>query len=217
MNEFVQLYWLEFLTIASIHLLAVVSPGPDFAIVVKHSIRYGRQVAFATSIGIGCGILLHIAYSLLGISLVIKTTPWLYSIFSYVAAAYLLWLAWGALRAKPSDSAPSSKLNNITQVTMSLRKGFWIGFLTNGLNPKATLFFMSVFTVVISIQTPIAVQALYGIYLSIATGAWFCLLSFLLSTSRIAGFIGTKGYLLDRAMGVLLVILAANLVLFQPA
>lgn len=218
---FFETYWLEFITIASVHLLAVMSPGPDFAVVVKHSVRYGKDVSYATSIGIGTGILLHVGYSLLGISLIIKTTPWLYDVFSYVAAGYLLWLAWGAIRATPpqtdsinGDDAAASISSNTDSI--SWRKGFWIGFLTNGLNPKATLFFMSVFTVVISLETPLAIQMIYGIYLAIATGVWFCLLSYLLTTSRVANFIGDKSYLLDRLMGILLVILAFNLIVFRP-
>ncbi len=96
---------------------------------------------------------------------------------------------------------------------ITAKKALWIGFLTNGLNPKATLFFLSLFTAIISIETPFAVKLGYGIYLSIATGLWFCFLSFMLSTSRVAELIGKKGYWLDRAMGVLLVGLAAKLVI----
>ncbi len=213
-----QTYWLEFLTIASVHLIAVASPGPDFAIVVKNSVRYGRKAAYATSIGIGLAILIHVAYSLLGLSLLIKTTPWLYRVFSYAAAAYLLWLAWGAIRAKAEPAKPvvEGVVSEDRSESISWRGAFWQGFLTNGLNPKATLFFMSLFTVVISTQTPISVKLGYGIYLSVATGAWFILLSFLLGTSKVLAFIGNKGYLLDRAMGILLIILASNLLLFQP-
>ena len=75
MIEYGQQYWVEFLTIASVHLLAVASPGPDFAIVLKHSISFGRRAAIVTSIGVGFAILIHVAYSLLGIGILIKTTP----------------------------------------------------------------------------------------------------------------------------------------------
>ena len=92
MIELVEQYWVEFLTIASVHLLAVASPGPDFAIVLKHSISFGRRAAIITSIGVGAAILIHVAYSLLGIGILIKTTPVLFQVFSYVAAAYLLYL-----------------------------------------------------------------------------------------------------------------------------
>ena len=74
-------YMNEFLTIALVHLVAVASPGPDFAIVVRNSISYGRRIAMFTSVGIGLAILLHVAYSLVGLSVVIATTPWLFTTF----------------------------------------------------------------------------------------------------------------------------------------
>ncbi|WP_282146246.1 LysE family translocator [Alteromonas stellipolaris] len=231
-------YLNEFLTIALVHLVAVASPGPDFAVVVRNSLAYGRRIAIYTSIGIGLAILLHVGYSLVGLSVVIATTPWLFKTFSYLAAGYLLYLAYGALKSGPSqppvegeaevsnnvdnkvDNSDKNRLantkaaNNIkASPLISAQKALWIGFLTNGLNPKATLFFLSLFTAIIDIDTPFSIKLGYGIYLAIATGLWFCFLSYLLSTSKIAQLIGKKGYWLDRAMGVLLVGLAAKLVL----
>ena len=202
----------EFLTIALVHLVAVASPGPDFAVVVRNSVAYGRRTAIYTSIGIGLAILLHVAYSLVGLSVVIATTPWLFTTFSYAAAAYLLYLAIGALKSGPVKQDQAVKAEKKT-TQISVKRAIWMGFLTNGLNPKATLFFLSLFTAIISIDTPFTVKLGYGIYLAIATGLWFCFLSYLLSTSKVAELIGKKGYWLDRAMGVLLVGLAAKLVL----
>ena len=195
-------YMNEFLTIALVHLVAVASPGPDFAVVVRNSVAYGRRIAMYTSIGIG----------LVGLSVVIATTPWLFTTFSYAAAAYLLYLAFGALRSGPVKQDQAVNAEKKTS-HISAKRAVWMGFLTNGLNPKATLFFLSLFTAIISIDTPFTVKLGYGIYLAIATGLWFCFLSYLLSTSKVAELIGKKGYWLDRAMGVLLVGLAAKLVL----
>ncbi|MDO6565840.1 LysE family translocator [Alteromonas sp. 1_MG-2023] len=232
-------YLNEFLTIALVHLIAVASPGPDFAVVVRNSLAYGRRIAMYTSIGIGLAILLHIGYSLVGLSVVITTTPWLFTTFSYLAAGYLLFLAYGALRSGPSSEQPSkselssakpvndspkpekndlpaqnnASVNTINTPQITAKKALWIGFLTNGLNPKATLFFLSLFTAIIDIDTPFSIKLGYGIYMAVATGLWFCFLSYLLSTSKIAQLIGDKGYWLDRVMGVLLVGLAAKLIL----
>ena len=62
-------YWTEFGKVALAHALAVASPGPDFAIVVKQSLAHGRRTAIATSIGVGTAISLHVGYSLLGLGL----------------------------------------------------------------------------------------------------------------------------------------------------
>ncbi|MBU3016986.1 LysE family transporter [Paraglaciecola agarilytica] len=205
------LYWGEFLTIAGVHLLAVASPGPDFAIVLKHSINYGRRIAMITSIGVGVAILLHVTYSLLGIGLLLKTNPLVYTIFSYVAAAYLVYIAIGALKSKAVDTTePASE---VSSSEISDRKAFAIGFLTNGLNPKATLFFLSVFAVAVSAQTPSSIKLAYGVYLAVATGMWFCFLSYLLSTRKVRAFVRQYSHWFDRIMGAVLLLLAAKLVI----
>ena len=212
MIEHVQQYWVEFLTIASVHLLAVASPGPDFAIVLKHSISFGRRAAIITSIGVGVGILIHVGYSLLGIGILIKTTPVLFQIFSYIAAAYLLYLGWGAIKSPAPKHLNNVELEKTMQIITD-NKAFMVGFLTNGLNPKATLFFLSVFAVAVSPETPNVIKLGYGLYLAVATGIWFCVLSLFLSSKKVTRFIGKKGYWFDRVMGVVLILLAIKLVM----
>ena len=210
MLENFHLYWLEFVTIAAVHLLAVASPGPDFAIVLKHSVSFGRRAALITSIGVGLGILVHVAYSLLGIGILIKTTPWLFQALSYVAAAYLLYLGFSAIRAASAVNTGSANMSEqILQI--SDKKAFMTGFLTNGLNPKATLFFLSVFAVAVSADTPNSVKLIYGLYLSVATALWFCALSYMLSADGVRRFLQEKGYWFDRIMGLFLIALAIKL------
>lgn len=205
-------YWLEFITIATVHFFAVASPGPDFAIVLKHSVSHGRKAAMWTSIGIGLGILIHVTYSLLGIGLLIKTTPWLFQGLSILAAIYLIYLGWGALRSEAPIDSTNNKVANFEHKSISNKKAFLVGLVTNGLNPKATLFFLSVFAVAVSASTPLTVKVGYGLYLAFATGAWFCLLSYLLSTTKVRNVLQSKGYLFDRVMGVLLIALAFKLI-----
>lgn len=212
MIEHAQTYWLEFLTIAGVHLLAVASPGPDFAIVLKHSISFGRRAAIMTSIGVGVAILIHVAYSLLGIGILIKTTPVLFQVFSYVAASYLLYLGWGAIRSSAPKVVNNAEVEKSLQI-ISDSKAFMVGVLTNGLNPKATLFFLSVFAVAVSPDTPNAIKLGYGLYLAVATGVWFCVLSLFLSSQKVTKFIGNKGYWFDRIMGIVLILLAIKLIM----
>ncbi len=212
MIENFQQYWLEFLTIASIHLLAVASPGPDFAVVLKHSISFGRRAAIITSIGIGLGILIHVAYSLLGIGLLLTAHPWLFNVFSYLAAAYLIYLGWGALKSRPSATKLQGN-GNLQAAQISDKKAFSVGLLTNGLNPKATLFFLSVFAVAVSASTPNQVKLIYGLYLAFATGLWFCFLSFILSSDKVRLFMRQYGYWFDRVMGIVLIALALKLII----
>ncbi|GAB3018161.1 LysE family translocator [Bowmanella dokdonensis] len=208
MLDALQPYWVEFITIATVHLLAVASPGPDFAIVLRHSISFGRRAAVITSVGIGLAILLHVAYSLLGIGLLIKTTPWLFDVLSYAAAAYLAWIGFNAIRSTQSSAA---RINGESG-QISDKKAFVTGFVTNGLNPKATLFFLSLFAVAISAQTPNQIKIFYGLYFAVATALWFIGLSFFLSSKNVRDFIRRQGHWFDRIMGVLLIALAVRLV-----
>ncbi len=204
-------YSVEFITIAIAHLFAVASPGPDFAIVMKHSIQYGKRAALITSVGVGTAILIHVAYALAGIGLIINSTPWIYDLLIVLASGFLLYLGWGAIQSKPVTNQSSASSLDQTTPTLNDRKAFAVGFLTNGLNPKATLFFLSLFTVVVSFETPLIVKAAYGVYLTLATMAWFCCLSLVLTISSVRGIFVRNGYIFDRVMGVILILLALNI------
>lgn len=204
----------EFLIIALVHLLAVASPGPDFAIVLKQSIRYGLSTALATSLGIGVGILVHVAYSLVGIGVIIASNDMLFTLLKFIAAAYFCYIAWHSIRAKKPEQVSDVALDSSKDLP-STKKAFLTGFLVNGLNVKATLFFVSLFSMVISPTTPVGIQLGYGIYMAIATAIWFSFLSYLLSHDKMNNIIQTKGYLIERAMGMVLIVLAGQLLMTE--
>ena len=80
-----------------------------------------------------------------------------------------------------------------------------MGFLTNALNPKATLFFLALFTQVISPGTPLFVKALYGAEMSVATFLWFALVATLLTHKRVNRIFSSAKFYLEKAFGVILV------------
>jgi RhtB (resistance to homoserine/threonine) family protein len=203
-------YWAEFLTVAFVHLLAVASPGPDFAIVVRESVTHGRTAGTWTALGVGAGILVHVTYSLLGIGLIVAQSAMLFNLLKWLAAAYLFYLGIKALRSGPGVAADASTPS--PEVARSPRGAFVSGFITNGLNPKATLFFLSLFTLVINPHTPLLIQAGYGIYLACATAAWFSLVALLFSHARVRSGFARMGHWFDRLMGAVLVGLAVRLV-----
>ncbi len=192
-------FWPEFLLIAFVHLMAVASPGPDFAIVLRYAVRFGRQQALAASIGIGVAILLHITWSLVGIAVLIQTTPWLFKALSIAGASYLAYVGVMALKSQPPSVSEQPTDESANEKVPSAKRAFIAGFITNGLNPKATLFFLSLFAVIISPITPLMYKIGYGIYMSIATAAWFCMLSVVLTHTKVRGFLLLKGYWFDRA------------------
>ena len=204
----ISLYISQFLTVALVHLLAVASPGPDFAIVVRQSITYGRKTALYTSFGVGMGIMIHVFYSLLGIGLIVSQSIMLFTIMKMAGAGYLMFIGFKAMCTKKVSLTFAERVNDQLPTPM---KAIWTGFLTNGLNPKATLFFLSLFTVVISPETPIFIQFLYGIYMAMATALWFSMVSMLFGQERVRHLFGRVGHWFERLMGLSLCLLGLRL------
>src|SRR5436190_2489125 len=119
-------HWLEFSQVALAHLLAVASPGPDFAIVVRQSLAHGRRVAIWTSVGVGSAIFFHIGYSLLGLGLLIRSSPLWFDAVRYAGAAYLAWLGVQALRAKRREFTPVMEDHGVPAIAAP--RAFAMGF-----------------------------------------------------------------------------------------
>lgn len=204
-------YWIEFSKVALAHLLAVASPGPDFAIVLKQSLTHGRRTAIWTSLGIGTGILLHIAYSLLGLGLLIHNSATWFGVVKYAGAAYIAWLGVQALRAKPRNAVAITGAG--AAPLPSTHGAFVTGFLTNALNPKATLFFVSLFVLLVSPHTPKLIQAGYGLWMTLATMAWFTLVSVVFTREDVRSRFLRYGHWIDRVLGVVFLAFALSLAL----
>ena len=200
-------YWPEFATVAIVHLLAVASPGPDLAVMLRQALAQSRRNALLTAIGIGLGILVHVTYSLLGIGLLIQQSLTLFTVLKVIGALYLTWIAIQCLKSRPGGIHVETRGAKVQSAPAAFR----LGFLTNTLNPKATLFFVSLFSVVISPGTPVAVQLGYGFYMAIATGLWFAGVAVFFTLPRVRRAFDRFGHWLDRIMGGVLLILAGQL------
>lgn len=203
-------YLPELVTVAIIHFLAVASPGPDFILVVKNSISRGRRHGVATALGIAASIVLHTTYSLLGLALVISRSVLVFNVVKAVGACYLLWIG---VRALLSSRASAADLPPADAAPVPLLKSSAQGFLTNALNPKATLLFLSLFSLVISPETPLAVKLVYGAEMTLATAAWFSFVSAFLTVPAVQRRYQAFGHWLDRVMGAVLLALGAKILL----
>jgi RhtB (resistance to homoserine/threonine) family protein len=203
-------YWIEFSKVALAHALAVASPGPDFAIVVKQSLAHGRRTAIWTSIGVGTAISLHVGYSLLGLGLLIKSSAVWFNAVKFAGAVYIAWLGVQSLRAKPRNVSAAAVDRNIVPLP-SARAAFVTGFLTNALNPKVSLFFISLFVLIVSPSTPKIVQAGYGLWMVVATMAWFSAVSVFFTRAAVRQSFLRHGHWIDRALGVVFLAFAIRL------
>lgn len=197
-----------FIAVGVISLLAAMSPGPDFAVVTKNSLFNSRKIGLFTAIGVGLGIFLHVAYSLVGIGLIISQSILLFSIIKYIGALYLLYLGFQLLKAKRERNEVSEeKTNAYISIGAALREGFF----TNALNPKATLFFLSIFTQVVNPETPLLIQALLGTEVAVIVGLWFVLLTLFITYSPVKNLFSKVHYYLMKIMGGALILLGVKL------
>jgi len=208
------LYLNEFIMVIFAIFLAVLSPGPDFALVLKQSITHGKKTSIYTSIGIGLGISVHIIYTILGTGLIISKSIILFNIIKFLGAAYLIYIGYKLLKA-PSINTKESF--HKTTESMSNKKAFVLGFLCNALNPKATLFFLSLFTVIVSIDTPLLVQSIYGITCIFITTAWFVLLSIILSSKKVRAFFNNFGDWFNKTIGLTLIFIGIKVALSKSS
>lgn len=196
--------WSVFAAVAAAHALAVVSPGPDFALVVKNTVAHGRRAGLATAAGIGSGIVIHVAYGLFGLGAVLRVIPGFLQWLGVLAAATLCYLGISALR--PRSTTPAVATAPVRQ-----RRCYLAGLATNALNPKAVVFFVALFAAVIASGVPIALKLLLAVWLPLATFAWFALLSLLLGQQRLRDWLQAHAPWIERAMGVLLLALGVLL------
>lgn len=204
-------YMGEFVALALIHFLAVVAPGPDFAVTIRQSVRHGRCAGIGTAIGIGAGISVHVIYTLLGVGALMHTTSWLLQVASWLGAGYLLYLGVVFIRQAGRQTTGVLQEAGEGLGAVSFRRSFVVGFLTNATNPKATLFFLAVFTTIVSAQTPLAVQMLYGVWMCVVNALWFVLVSLLFTSSPVRERFLRLGHWFERVMGVLLIAFSVRL------
>lgn len=219
----------EFFAITLIGAMMIISPGPDFALVVRNSLVFGRQTAVLSSVGIAIANLCHVTINLLGIGLIISQSIVLFTVLKVLGACYLLFIGFKSLRAKaesklvlespslpaqedrPENRLKNEKIDIDTTTNLSLSKSFMSGFLTSLLNPKACLFFLSFFSVILSAATPFFIQLGYGVWLSFMALVWFCLVSIFFTNPKLSEKLKQCKHWIERFTGGVLMIFGFKL------
>ncbi|MDH1068331.1 LysE family transporter [Acinetobacter johnsonii] len=196
----------EIIAIAIIILLAVISPGADFALVSRNSYLYGRKQGIYTAYGIACAVWIHISYSILGLSFLKHYIPNLLHIIQYIGALYLMYIGYKTFTQQQiSDHA--------THTLLHPRQAFIQGFLGNSLNPKTTLFVMSIFAQLLRGNHGLMHLIGYGMFISASHLLWFLLISLFCSTPVIRNKILRKQVSINRVIGTVLATLGLCLFL----
>lgn len=200
-----------FLALAIVHLLGVASPGPDFAFITKQSLTQDRRTAVFGAAGLGAAVLLHCAYCIFGLGVVISQSVIAFNALKYIGAAYLMYIGFRALTHKTDANRKARKACSVSKIEP--RKAFSMGFLCNALNPKATVFFLAIFTQFIDPNTALHVQVAYGLYMGVATFVWFSFLASVFTLSAVRRFFSKFQSAVERFMGAVLIAMGLKVAL----
>lgn len=195
-----------------VFLLAVMSPGPDFIMTVQSSLRHGVRAGIWTALGIAFANLIHIAYVHVGIGALIAHSLLAFTVLKLLAAGYFIYLGIGALRSRPQAATDIVPVLD-SPTTASSRSAFRQGFITNALNPKAALFWLSYLTLVIDPAMDKALLLGFIALLLATAFVWFSLVAYFLSRRAVRERFLRSGHWFDRAMGALLVGLGVKVAL----
>jgi threonine efflux protein len=192
----------QILVIVSVTSLVMVTPGPDMVLVLRNTFMSGRLAGLQTSMGILSGNLVHITYCVLGIGLLISQSILAFYALRYAAAAYLIYLGIMSFRS----GAKTLDTNDI-EGRRPNRTWFVQGFANNLLNPKGTLFYLGVFTMVITPETSASAMLLLIVRMMLVSASFWLFFVYTLDRPTIREFIERSQQTVNRIFGVLLLLL----------
>jgi RhtB (resistance to homoserine/threonine) family protein len=199
-------------------LLLNLTPGPDTAYIVARSVAQGRAAGVWSALGIATGCCVHALLAAFGLTALVAASPLAFSIVQYLGAAYLIWLGLRLLfkrvevAAAPREAAPRGP--------RSSRQLFGQGLLTNLLNPKVVIFFLSFFPQFVHADSDARASAflvLGAIFVAMST-VYTCSLAWIAGTvtQRLRSNAGVQRWL-ERGTGAAFVAIGCKLALARPA
>lgn len=200
----------QMLLVATLTVLVMISPGPDMVIVMRNTIVGGRAAGLQTSLGVLGGNLVHISYCLLGIGWVISQSILVFSIIKFAGAAYLIYLGISSFR-------PEQTSLRVSDITPVVQRRTWLlqGFINNLLNPKGTLFYLGVFTVVITPQTTVGTTGLLVASMVLISALFWLFFVYTLDRPAVRRFIDRSQQTVSRVFGVVLLALGVRVALLD--
>ena len=208
-------FWQGLFLITSVHLLAAASPGPDFLMVTQQTLVHGRRTGLWCSAGIALGLGVHIAYSIGGLAATIAHSLSLLWAIKLLGGSYLVFIGVKALRSQADTGVPASAETARIQahtlpIQLSAWRSFAKGFLCNVLNPKAPVYFVSLFTVVLSPDMPLRQLLAYGLWMMVLQMGWFSAVVLLLAQPRLQGVFRSYSHWINRVCGAVMLALGVR-------
>ncbi|MFV0275695.1 MAG: LysE family translocator [Parahaliea sp.] len=200
----------QWLSLWLVCLLGAMSPGPSLAVVLDWTRRRGLPAGLAAALAHGLGVALYGLLTVTGLALLITRSPPLFAGVQILGALYLLYLGLRALGASGS-AAPADPQSPVP--ARDRRGAALSGFLVAFLNPKLAVFMLALFSQFLSPGAPWPLKAVMVTTVGITDAAWYSLVAVLSSRSRVLAWLEHNAILVDRLLGLLLLVLGAAVLL----
>ncbi|WOC06095.1 LysE family translocator [Providencia sp. PROV024] len=200
----------EIIAVATITILAVISPGPDFAMVTRSSYTYGVKTGLICALGIAIGVQVHVFYTIFGITVIIMNSPTLFLVVKLLGVFYLVYIGFKSFINKTKITTGASQGQSLSHFV-----AFKTGFLTNALNPKTMFFVVSVYSQVIQVNNSVWLNLGYGLFISFAHLVWFSLIALFFATPTVRNKVLNYQLVMDKVIGLLLIVLGLSLLFFN--
>ena len=166
-------------TLVFIHFCALITPGPDFFLVSQTAISRSKKQSMFVVLGITASVMIWAFLALMGLNIIFEKVVWLKHMMLVVGGIYLCWLGYQMLRSAFSKKSGSTQPQ--FELPQSNFRFFLKGFLTNLSNPKAVIYFGSVFSIFLANPQLDGVHSLLFVIVSIETFIWFSFVVFVFS------------------------------------
>ncbi|WP_028582751.1 LysE family translocator [Desulfogranum japonicum] len=160
---------MEFLLIAGAHFLALLSPGPDFFLILQTALRMRIQYAIAVCAGIAAANAVYLTIAVLGLE-VVREMHLIMQVLRYLGSGYLIYIGFLLLRS-PKRTFESQENTSILR-KKKISYQFGLGFSSAILNPKNAIFYLSLFTAMVSAETGLGTRILYALWMTSVVLCW---------------------------------------------
>lgn len=202
-----------FFTVAFAHFLALLSPGPDFVLLVKSAIKNGGRKSIGVAAGIASANAVYISLCLVGVGSILASSIAIMIALKIAGGLFLIYLAFKALKAKKTSYSDLAAISSeCEKIETTFIKEMLTGFMSGILNPKNLLFYLSLFTVVLTSDVSFAFKLALGVWMTSMVFVWDVAIIYFLSTNRVRTKFSKAAYYVDKITGAVLGLIGITIV-----